>query len=262
MTGLDDLLSDEQLNAESAPPRRERRPRKPSVGSRIAGGLGEILITAGILIGLFVVWQVWWTDVVAHRLAGAAIEQWEQELPESPEGPGEPQYGDPPEEVPLAAGEQFATMYVPVWGADWEFPIAEGVDYATVLDNGFVGRYSETALPGQVGNFALAGHRQSFGRPFYHIDSLEPGDSIIVRTANAWYVYSVTEHEIILPHQSEVLLPVPHEPQTEPTERMITLTTCHPLWSVAERYVVYGELDHWVDPADGRPAEIFENGES
>lgn len=258
MSALDDLLR--EGSTEPDPPRRARRKPRRSLGSRLAGGLGELLITTGVLIALFVVWQVWWTDVVANRQAGEAIERWEQELVDSPEVAGIEQQGPPPQEVAVGPGEQFATMYVPAWGESWQFPIASGVDYATVLDAGFVGHYAETALPGQVGNFGLAGHRQSYGRPFYDIDSLQPGDSIIVRTAQAWYVYEVSDYEVILPHQSEVLLPVPHEPQVEPTEAMITLTTCHPLWSIAERYVVYGELDHWVDPADGRPEQLITNG--
>lgn len=243
-----------------APESGKGRRRKPSgrtgPASRVAGLLGEVLITLGVLLGLYIVWQVWWTDVVAHRAASEQIEQWEMTLPEAPDEVGEPRTEEPPVETPVAEGEQFATMYVPAWGADWEFPIAAGVDYATVLDNGFVGHYTETALPGQLGNFGLAGHRQMYGRPFYAVDKLEPGDEIIVHTANAWYVYQVSDYEIIQPHEVDVLAPVPREPGAQPTERMITLTTCHPLWSIAERYVVYGELDHWVDPADGYPAAL------
>lgn len=235
-------------------PGSDRSTTRRSFGGRIAGLLGELLITLGVLLGLYVVWQVWWTDVVAHQAAADQIEQWETTLPRAPEQVAEPRTTEPPPATPVAEGEQFATMYVPTWGADWQFPIAAGVDYATVLDNGFVGHYTETALPGQVGNVGLAGHRQSYGRPFHAVDDLLPGDEIIVRTTSAWYVYHVTDYEIIQPHEVDVLAPVPREPEAQPTERMITLTTCHPLWSIAERYVVYGALDHWVDPADGHPA--------
>src|SRR5690625_412169 len=260
MTQLDEVFGDqEQRRRDRRPdtrPGRRRRPPRRGVGSRIAGVIGEILITLGVLLGLFVVWQVWWTDVVANRSAEASIQQWESTLPESGDGIGEPRYDEPPLETSVAAGQQFATMYVPAWGQEWSYPIAAGVDYATVLDNGFVGHYTETALPGQLGNFGLAGHRQSYGRPFYGVDELNPGDELIVRTGNAWYVYHVTDYEIILPHEVDVLAPVPREPGAQPTERMITLTTCHQLWSLAERYVVYGELDHWVDPADGYPETL------
>lgn len=263
MTALDELFEEQhpgkqppaRRNTRSGGDPRRRAPRR-SAGSRIAGLVGEILITLGVLLGLFVVWQVWWTDVVANRSAAASIEAWEATLPESGDGIGEPRFDEPPLETPVASGQQFATMYVPAWGQEWNYPIAAGVDYATVLDNGFVGHYTETALPGQLGNFGLAGHRQSYGRPFYAVDDLESGDEIIVRTANAWYVYHVRDHEIIKPHEVDVLAPVPRQPGVQPTERMITLTTCHPLWSIAERYVVYGELDHWVDPADGYPEAL------
>src|SRR5690625_3151730 len=260
MTQLDEVFRDQQQPHQSrratARPDPRRRPPRRGVGSRIAGIFGEILITLGVLLGLFVVWQVWWTDVVAHRAAAESIQGWGSTLHESEDEIGEPRYDEPPLETPVAAGVQFATMYVPAWGQEWSYPIAAGVDYATVLDNGFVGHYTETALPGQLGNFGLAGHRQSYGRPFHGVDKLSAGDEIIVRTANAWYVYHVSDYEIIKPHEVDVLAPVPRQPGVQPTERMITLTTCHPLWSIAERYVVYGELDHWVDPADGYPETL------
>lgn len=233
------------------PPGRRRSP-----GHRVAGVVGEILITAGVLLALFVIWQVWWTDVIADRAAEGHIQQWEASLPEVPHAVGPARTDEPPAETPVAAGVQFATMHVPAWGSDWQFPIAAGVDYATVLDAGFVGHYSETALPGQLGNMGVAGHRQSYGRPFYAVDELHPGDEIIVRSAQAWYVYRVTGHEIIRPHEVDVLAPVPRDHGAQPTERMLTLTTCHPLWSIAERYVVYAELDHWIDPAQGRPEAL------
>lgn len=244
--------------AEAPAARRAQHARRgSSPGLRFVGVLGELLITAGVIVALFVVWQVFWTDVTGARAATGHIEAFEETLPESPEQAGTPQTGEPPAETAPGLGETFATMFVPRWGAGWEFPIAEGVTRPDVLDAGYVGHYPETQLPGEVGNFALAGHRQSHAKPFYGVDSLEIGDSIIVQTAQAWYVYAVTESYVVYPTQIEVIAPAPGEPGVEATERSITLTTCHPLWSTRERWIVHGVLDHWVARDDGRPAEMI-----
>jgi sortase A len=236
--------------------------RRTSPGLRLVGVLGELLITAGVIVALFVVWQVFWTDVTAGRAAESHIEAFEETLPESPERPGTPQTGEPPAETAPAEGEMFATMFVPTWGRDWRFGIAEGVGREDVLDAGYVGHYPDTQLPGAVGNFALAGHRQSYAKPFFGVDTLEVGDSVIVQTAQAWYVYKVTDSYVVRPSQTEVIAPNPGDPAAEATERTITLTTCHPLWSTRERWIIHGVLDHWIDPDDGRPAEMIEAGAS
>lgn len=245
------------MSRAEAPARPWHARRGGSRGLGALGVLGELLITAGVIIALFVVWQVFWTDVTGARAAGAHVQAFEETLPESPEQPGTPQSDEPPAEPVPAAGETFATMFVPRWGADWEFPIAEGVGRLDVLDAGYVGHYPETQMPGEIGNFALAGHRQSHAKPFYGVDQLEIGDTIIVQTAQAWYVYEVTRSHVVLPSQVEVLAPTPGYPTAEATERMITLTTCHPLWSTRERWVIHGVLSHWVARDEGRPAEII-----
>jgi sortase A len=232
--------------------------RRTSLGLRLVGVLGELLITAGVIVALFVVWQVFWTDVTGGRAAANHIDSFEETLPVSPEQPGTPQTGEPPIEPVPAAGEMFATMFVPTWGSDWQFAVAEGVGRSDVLDAGFVGHYPETQLPGAVGNFAVAGHRQTHAKPFFGVDTLEVGDSVIVQTAQAWYVYKVTESYVVLPSQTEVIAPNPADPGAPAVERTITLTTCHPLWSTRERWIIHGVLDHWIDRTDGRPAEMIE----
>lgn len=241
--------------------RRNTGPGRPaSPAARMVGGLGELFITLGVLLGLFVVWQLWWTDVEGTRAAASIVSQFEESLPDSPEVAGTPQQGDPPAAVAVGNAQRFGTLLVPDWGPGYEVPIAEGVGRSDVLDVGPVGHYPSTAMPGQVGNFALAGHRQTYGKPFFAIDTLSPGEALIVQTAAAWYVYRVTGTEIVSPDDVGVVAAVPGDPAASPTERMITLTTCHPLWSTAERYVVHGVLDYWVDRADGRPAELIDAG--
>lgn len=69
-------------------------------------------------------------------------------------------------------------------------------------------------------------------------------------------MYRVTGHEIVTPDRSDVIAPVPGAPGEAPTQRLLTLTTCHPLWSTAERWIVHAALDGWVPRAEGVPAEM------
>ena len=68
----------------------------------------------------------------------------------------------------------------------------------------------------------------------------------------------MTGSEIILPTETEVIAPVPRQPGATPTERLMTLTTCHPYNYSTHRWITYLELDHWVDRSDGAPAELVE----
>ena len=233
------------------------------VAATVTGVVGELLITAGVVLGLFVVWQLWWTDVVAERAQVAMLAELEWVAPVPPagtevpdDGIADPQDGEPPAVAPPELLGTFATMIVPRFGDDYQRTISEGVTRSGTLDELGIGWYPHSALPGEIGNFALAGHRTTFGKPFNLIADLVEGDPIIVQTPDVWYVYRVTESRIVLPHQVEVVAPVPGDLDAEPTERSITLTACHPMFSLRERYIVHGELDYWAWTADGIPAEI------
>ena len=231
------------------------------ITSAVTGVLGELCITAGVLLGLFVVWQLWWTDVEAERAQTVALAEleWVAPLPaaEVPDdGIADPQDGEPPVPARPGAVETFATMVVPRFGADFQRTITEGVTRSGTLDEHGIGWYPHSALPGEVGNFAVAGHRMTFGKPFHLIADLVEGDPLIVQTPEVWYVYRVTESLVVLPHEVEVIAPVPGDRDAEPTERFITLTSCHPMYSAAQRYVVHGVLDYWAWTADGVPVEL------
>jgi sortase A len=249
-----------------------RRPsRAARVGFGALGVLGELLITAGVLLLGFLVWQLWWTDVVADRSQAQVVDSlpWAVAAPPAaaptatPSGGAAtveiatPRHDEPPVADEPAVGTTFATVQVPRWGGDPVRPISEGTDKRTVLDTLGVGHYEGTAMPGGVGNFAIAGHRTTYGKPFNRIEELAIGDPIVVQTQAAWYVYRVTSVEIVAPTQVEVVAPVPGKPGETPTARMITLTTCHPMYSARQRYIVHGELDYWA-PVDGAsvPAEL------
>jgi len=240
--------------------------REQSRGTRAAlgavGVVGELMITLGVLLLAFLVWQLWWTDVEGNRDQQAIVEglPWAQPAPTpSAEGPrvAEPRHDEPPVLEEPAHAVTFATLQVPRWDGEPARPISQGVDRATVLDVLGIGHYPGTAMPGGVGNFAVAGHRTTYGKPFHRVAELEVGDPLVVQTEEAWYVYRVTSTQIVRPQDVQVIAPVPDDPGAEPTERMITLTTCHPMYSAQERFIVHGVLDYWAPVADGTPAELL-----
>lgn len=235
---------------------RDHSARRPSGLSSAIGILGELLLTIGALLMLFVIWQLWWTDVVAEGEQTDIIAGLEQEWGEV-DGQRIAARQDGPPPVPDVLGDTmvWGTMHVPAFDRV-RFPLAEGVSLEKVLNVKGVGHYPETALPGQVGNFAVAGHRNTYGRPLEDIARLEEGDPIVVETAEAFYVYEVTESLIVMPQDVEVIAPTPGQPGVEPTEQMLTLTACHPMFSARERYIVHAQFAYWTDRADGIPEAL------
>ncbi|NHI19572.1 class E sortase [Phycicoccus endophyticus] len=207
-----------------------------------------MLITAGVVVLLFIAWQLWWTDITAERNQRQLV----QALGDQFAGDGRGTVGGDafPE---LDSEHAFAVLRVPRFGADFAQPVIEGVE-ASVLSLG-VGHYEGTARPGAVGNFAVAGHRTTYGRPFHDIDTLVRGDRLIVETKPTIYVYEVTGHEIVRPWQTEVIAPVPDEPDTRATRALITLTSCHPKYSATYRYIVHGRLVKTIPRAEWHLAD-------
>lgn len=272
MTATEPPASRRELRQDSPPARAGRgrpgRQGRPRTGGRVrwvvlgaVGVLGELLITAGVFLLAFLVWQLWWTDIEGNRAQAQVVEQlgWE---PAPTLDAGGPKIATPrrDEEPPVldepAVGTTFATLQVPRWDGEPERPVTNGVDKRTVLDTLGIGHYPGTAMPGAVGNFAVAAHRTTFGKPFNRIAELQEGDPLVVRAGDVWYVYRVTSSQIVRPSQSEVIAPVPNDPTALPTERFITLTTCHPMFSARERFIVHGVLDYWAPVSDGTPAEL------
>ena len=155
-------------------------PRSPPRESRAAlvGWTGELLITLGVLLLLFVAWQLWWTDVAANRAQDP-----DRADPRATTSPAARRRRCATTASPAAIGKDgaFAVVRIPRFGADYARPVIEGTG-RPVLALG-VGHYVGTAGPGQVGNFAVAGHRTTYGRPFHDIDQLEDGDPVVVETA-------------------------------------------------------------------------------
>ena len=229
----------------------------------VVGVLGELLITAGVVVMLFLGWYVWLNDIVAgNEQQQAAVEvqqelqdRWErgEGVAERPADPGEPVVAEP-----ALAGEVFATLIVPRFGDDYTRPIAGGVDLRTVLNNRQIGigHYLETQMPGEIGNFAVAAHRTTYGAPFADIAELRVGDLIYVETADGWYEYAFRGLEYVWPTAVQVLEPVPQAPQIDPTDRILTMTSCNPKFSSAERIIAYAVMENWYPRADGPPAAL------
>jgi sortase A len=119
------------------------------------------------------------------------------------------------------------------------------------------GHYPTTPLPGQPGNAAIAGHRTTYGAPFYRLDELAPGDTIQVTTRQGEFTYEVRDRLVVAPTQNEVLDPS--------EENLLTLTTCHPRFSASQRLIIVGELVDTPAPApppvQGEPAPTPEDEE-
>lgn len=236
---------------------KERRRARRHPGWSVV--IGEFLIVVGALYLLFVLWEQVWTTAEytasLDEMNAEISEGWEAERSAaSSENTTAPEIL-PTVPEPATSGEIFARMWVPRFGDD-AVPIAQGIERDPVLDQIGIGHYPGAAMPGEVGNFAVAGHRTSYGKPFRHIAELRDGDPLIVETAEYWYVYSYTGSAIVPPSAVETIAPVPNSPGETPSEAVITLTACHPLYSRAERWVAWGEFSYGLPKSAGTPAEL------
>nr|WP_241222843.1 class E sortase [Bifidobacterium samirii] len=225
----------------------------------ILGIVAELLLTMAAVCALYVVWQMWWTGVQSEH-AQVEMRQsvnWTSPGSGSTDAVAPAQEGDPPVQPESAAeGELIATVYIPRFGDQWERNLVQGTSLVQLNKHG-LGHYTESQWPGQVGNFAIAGHRNGYGQPLGDVDKLQPGDVIVVRTQDYWYVYEYTSSEIVLPDDIRVIGSNPLNPGAEPTERMITMTTCEPKYSTpTHRWISYGKLKYWAKVADGWPQEL------
>ncbi|MHC3394121.1 class E sortase [Streptomyces lavendulocolor] len=225
--------------------RRAARARKDSVGVVASRVVGELFITFGVVMLLFVTYQLWWTNIRAGFQADEAKQGIENAWAE----------GRKPDA--FQPGQGFAIMYIPK--LDVVVPIAEGIDKKRVLDRGMVGHYAEgqlkTAMPSdRRGNFAVAGHRNTHGEPFRYINRLTPGDPIVVETQDSYYTYEMTS---ILPQTPpsnvSVIQPVPAGSGFTGPGRYITLTTCTPEFTSTYRMIVWGKMVDERPRSKGKP---------
>jgi sortase A len=148
-------------------------------------------------------------------------------------------------------GEGFAFLRIPRLGRDYSVPVVQGVGLDDLARG--VGHYPRSAGPGEVGNFAVAGHRATNGEPFAYLDRLRKGDVVVAETRSRWFTYVVDRTRIVLPTDTWVIDPVPGRPRAEPTERLLTLTTCNPRWASTQRLIVFGHLKSSRPKSEGPP---------
>ncbi|WP_408990710.1 class E sortase [Streptomyces sp. 1268] len=226
--------------------RRAARAAKDSPAVIASRAVGEVFITLGVLMLLFVTYQLWWTNIRADQIAGKETNRIQDEWANGDRKPGV-----------FAPGEGFAIMHIPK--LDVVAPIAEGIDKEKVLDRGMIGHYGEgklkTAMPSdKQGNFSVAGHRNTHGEPFRYINKLKPGDPIVVETRDAYYTYEMAS---ILPQTSpsniSVIEPIPVGSGFTKPGRYLTLTTCTPEFTSTYRLIVWGKMVDERPRSEGKP---------
>ncbi|KES04418.1 membrane protein [Streptomyces toyocaensis] len=223
----------------SSPPRARRRTGPVAM---VVGFFGELLITAGLVLGLFVVYSLWWTNVVADRAADRQADKvrdsWARESDDGGGGSGGPASYD--------SKNGIGFLYVPAMTGD-QILVEKGTSMK-VLNDGVAGYYTDpvkATLPtsGEKGNFSLAAHRDGHGAKFHGIHRIEKGDPIVFETKDTWYVYKTYA---ILPETSkynvDVLGKIPKGSGRTKAGHYITLTTCTPVYTSKYRYIVWGEL--------------------
>ncbi|MFI6611474.1 class E sortase [Streptomyces sp. NPDC050507] len=259
--------------------RQRRRERIPVVvqrdvrGRRLAArGLwtgAELVVTLGVVLLLLVAHQLWWTNRQARAEAADTVHSLQRDWGEPEEAADPPVAEEPREAVDgdspvvgekdgggggAGAGassaprrsQAYAVLRIPRIGLT--APVAQGISKQGVLDKGYVGHYPRTAQPGGSGNFALAGHRNTHGEPFRHINRLRAGDRITVETRDAVYTYTVDKTLArTQPGDSGVIATVPRS-NVKPyvgyrsAGSYLTLTTCTPEFTSRYRLVVWGKL--------------------
>jgi sortase A len=251
------LVSTEQPNKV----RKFDRPKPPHDWRFFVGGLGKVLIATGLLMFGFVAYQLWGTGIETARAQNSLESEFDQLLAGTT--PPEPTTTEPvtvdsaPVDVPVTTapattapattvvpaaeqnlptfdeGDALARLEIPRIDVDWI--VVAGVEKGDLKKG--PGHYPETPMPGQLGNAAIAGHRTTYGQPFYSIEQLQPGDEIITTTPTGRFVYIVTGQQIVSPDDYQVIT------TTDPTMATLTLTSCHPRWTTRERIVITSELD-------------------
>lgn len=212
-----------------------------------------MMIRAGVLILLFVAYQLWGTGLQTTRAQESLESEFRAQQEEVDRLPGEAPGPDgsstttaPPQVAPAdlpppERGAPVGFISIPDIGAD--FYIVEGVELRWLQEG--PGHFPQTPMPGQAGNAALAGHRTTFKAPFNRIDELEPGDQVFVETLQGQFTYEVMAqpaeagepakgHYIVDPYATEIL--------DDKGDNRLTLMACHPKYSARQRIVVEAML--------------------
>lgn len=258
----------------------------------VVRSFSELCITIGVLIVLFVVYVLYWTGLRADNASDGEIERLQDKWASGPvddgsatddgdagagaeaqdggagqdtggeasgQAGGAPAEGGVPATGPRSYqdGRSFAVMYIPRFGRDWSRPVLQNTAEKTLRKG--LGHYTRTAGLGQQGNFAVAGHRRTYGDPFKDFPQLRPGDSVVLTDGATWYTYKITQRPYrTLPTDTGVLnsLPAPLDTGVAPFSkpgRYLTLTTCEPEWGSSHRLIAWAHLDSTRSVSAGKP---------
>jgi sortase A len=198
----------------------------------VLSALGAALTGAGVLILLFVAYQLWGTGLYTSRQQDSLRNEFKQKAHVAETAPSTTSTTVNPANLPPPppTGDTVANIRIPKIGVDKY--VVQGVGLADLRKG--PGHYPQTPMPGEQGNAAIAGHRTTYGAPFNRLDELSPGDDILVTTLKGSFTYKVSGTKVVKPDQVEVL-----DPTATPT---LTLTTCNPKYSAKERLVVTANL--------------------
>lgn len=273
------------------------RPYYKSAQDRAIAISAQVMLTVAAVLGLYVFWDLEWSSLQANSQQAHASQQldamWHDGdvLPSEDIDPGA-----------VGEGEPIANMFIPAFGQDWKYTIVNGTGQDALMSG--PGYYTGSQRFGQRGNAGIAGHRDGRGAPFHDLDALSTCDAIVVETATQWHIYNVLpvgedytpdadmsdvmrgcmdyrtssqfstpEYKglagrvITQPGDVDVLAPVPNKPYVSPEKSalsLLTLTTCHPLWSNAQRLVIHAALSESVMKSahepDWRPDVLTDHG--
>ena len=215
------------------------------------------MITFGLVLLLFAGYEIWGKAAIVDSHQADLDSQLEQEWggddptvvvpPVDPSASPSPTQAAPP---PIPPGGTLGRLYLPRLGKYWV--VVEGIEPQDI--EYAPGHYPDSAQPGEIGNFSVAGHRSP--AIFWDLDKMQVGDPVVVETRTTFFVYLVTSLEIVAPTAVEVVAPVPGQPGATPTEAMLTITTCNPKWDNYQRLILHAKLDHSTPRSAGRPKEL------
>jgi sortase A len=230
------------------------RPKQPRDWRFWIGGLGKALIALGLLMFAFVAYQLWGTGIQTARSQDSLRGQFDQAMQSTTTSstttstttttvasstPGSTSStSSTTTTVPVALasnardGDPIAQLSIPKIHLEWI--VVQGIAYHDLKKG--PGHFPETPMPGQLGNSAIAGHRTTYGAPFFDLDKLVPGDLIQITTVVGHYTYSVTGSEVVRPEQTSVIRTIDHKKAT------LTLSTCTPVSISSHRLIIHAEL--------------------
>jgi sortase A len=220
-----------------------------TLGMRIASGAAEGMLTLGIIVVLFLIYQLWWTNVVAERQKHVLDKKIRQQVLTPHPGTLAPS------NTPIGEGDPIGFMYIPKIHQS-ELPLLQGTGDKELASDS-VGHYDNTALPWQQGNFAVAAHRDYEGEAFRYLNNLSPGDHVILETGHGWYVY-VLDKELpaVSPSDVGVIGAVPQGGPYTAAGHYITLTTCTPPFQDYDRLIWFGHLVQTLPYGAAPPAAM------